>query len=48
VVTNTLPIPDDKRFDTLRVVSIAGLLADAIDAVFTDRSVSELFDGDNV
>src|SRR5689334_3001984 len=48
VVTNTLPIPDDKRFDTLRVLSIAPLVAEAIDAVFEDTSVSELFDGDNV
>ena len=42
------PIADDKQFDTLRVLSIAPLLADAIDAVFDDRSVSELFGGDNV
>jgi ribose-phosphate pyrophosphokinase len=48
VVTNTLPISDDQRFDTLRVLSIAPLLADAIDAVFEDGSVSELFGGDNV
>jgi ribose-phosphate pyrophosphokinase len=48
VVTNTLPIPDDKRFDSLRVLSIAPLIADAIDAVFEDTSVSELFGGDNV
>jgi ribose-phosphate pyrophosphokinase len=48
VVTNTLPISDDKRFDNLHVVSIAPLLAEAISAVFEDRSVSELFDGDNV
>jgi ribose-phosphate pyrophosphokinase len=48
VVTNTLPIPDEKRFDALRVLSIAPLLAKAIDAVFEDGSVSELFDGDNM
>src|SRR5689334_9390218 len=48
VVTNTLPISDDKRFDNLRVLSIAPLVAEAIDAVFEDTSVSELFDGDNV
>ena len=48
VVTNTLPISDDKRFDTLRVLSIAPLLAEAIDAVFEDGSVSELFGGDNM
>jgi ribose-phosphate pyrophosphokinase len=48
VVTNTVPVADDKRFDNLRVLSIAPLIADAIDAVFEDRSVSELFGGDNV
>ena len=48
VVTNTVPISDEKRFDNLRVLSIAPLLAEAIDAVFEDGSVSELFGGDNV
>jgi len=48
VVTNTVPIPSEKRFDSLRVLSIAPLLAEAIDAVFEEGSVSELFDGDNV
>ena len=48
VVTNTVPITDDKRFDSLKVLSIAPLVAEAIDAVFEDRSVSELFGGDNM
>jgi ribose-phosphate pyrophosphokinase len=48
VVTNTVPVADDKRFDNLEVLSIAPLLANAIRAVFEDRSVSELFGGDNV
>jgi ribose-phosphate pyrophosphokinase len=48
VVTNTLPISDDKHFDALRVLSIAPIVAEAIDAVFDDASVSELFKGDNV
>jgi ribose-phosphate pyrophosphokinase len=48
IVTNTLPISDEKHFDNLRVLSIAPLLADAINAVFEDGSVSELFGGDNV
>jgi ribose-phosphate pyrophosphokinase len=48
VVTNTLPIPDDKRFDTLEVLSIAPIIAEALDAVFADTSVSEIFRGDNV
>jgi ribose-phosphate pyrophosphokinase len=48
VVTNTVPIPDDKRFDALTVLSIAPILAEALDAVFEDTSVSEIFRGDNV
>jgi ribose-phosphate pyrophosphokinase len=48
VVTNTLPIPDEKRWDGLQVLSIAEIIADAIDAVFEDTSVSELFHGDNL
>ncbi|HEY3672120.1 MAG TPA: ribose-phosphate diphosphokinase [Acidimicrobiia bacterium] len=48
VVTNTLPIPSEKRFDTLEVLSIAPIIAEAIDAVFEDTSVSEIFRGDNV
>jgi ribose-phosphate pyrophosphokinase len=48
VVTDTVPISDEKRFDNLRVLSIAPLLAEAIDAVFEDGSVSELFGGDNM
>jgi len=48
VVTNTLPIPEERRLDKLHVVSVAGLIADAIDAVFEDTSVSEIFGGDNL
>ncbi len=47
IVTNSLPIPSDKQFDSLRVLSIAPLIADAIDAVFEDTSVSEIFQGEN-
>jgi ribose-phosphate pyrophosphokinase len=47
VVTNTLPLPDDRRFDKLEVLSVAEIIADAIDAVFEDTSVSEIFGGDN-
>jgi ribose-phosphate pyrophosphokinase len=45
VFTNTLPIPDDKRFPTLTVLSIAPLLARAIEQVFEDGSVTNLFNG---
>jgi ribose-phosphate pyrophosphokinase len=45
IVTNTLPIADDKRFDKLTMLSIAPLVARAITEVFTDGSVTSLFDG---
>ncbi|MCU1594517.1 MAG: ribose-phosphate pyrophosphokinae [Frankiales bacterium] len=45
IITNTLPIPDEKRFDKLTVLSIAPDLARAISAVFEDGSVTDLFDG---
>lgn len=48
VLTNSLPIPDDKRWDNLTILSVAPILADALDAVFEDTSVSEIFKGDNV
>ena len=45
VVTDTLPIPDEKRFPTLTVLPIAPLLARAIHEVFDDGSVTSMFDG---
>jgi ribose-phosphate pyrophosphokinase len=48
VVTDTVPIPDDKQLDKLEVLSIANLVGDAIEAIFEDKSVSELFGGENL
>ena len=45
VVTNTLPIAEENRFDNLTVLSIAPLLGRAIKEVFEDGSVTSLFDG---
>ena len=44
VLTDTVRIPEEKRWDGLTVLSIAPLLASAIRAVFEDGSVAELFD----
>src|SRR4051812_20415441 len=46
VVTDTLPIPDEKRFDKLTCLSIAPLLSMAIKEVFEDGSVTKMFDGE--
>ena len=48
VVTDTLPFPKDRRFDKLEVLSVAKIIADAIDAVFEETSVSEIFGGANL
>ena len=47
VITNTLPLPSEKQFDKIEVLSIAPLVASAIHAVFEDESVSEIFGGEN-
>jgi ribose-phosphate pyrophosphokinase len=45
IFTDTLPIPDEKRFPAMSVIPIAPLLAEAIHQVFEDGSVTSLFDG---
>ena len=47
VVTDTLPLPSEKRFDKLEVLSVAPIIADAIESVFEDTSVSDIFGGHN-
>ena len=44
VVTNTIDIPEHKRFENLRILSVADLLAKAIDHVHSNESVSQLFE----
>jgi ribose-phosphate pyrophosphokinase len=48
IVTNTLPLPPERRIDKIEVISVAKIIADAIDAVFEDTSVSEIFGGRNL
>jgi ribose-phosphate pyrophosphokinase len=45
IFTDTLPIPDEKRFAKMSVLPIAPLLARAIHEVFDDGSVTSLFNG---
>ena len=45
IVTNTLPIPPEKEFAKLTVLSIAPLISKAIRAVFGEDSVTSLFPG---
>ena len=47
VLTDTLPLPPEKQLAKIEVLSIAPLIADALNAVFDDTSVSEIFGGEN-
>jgi ribose-phosphate pyrophosphokinase len=48
VVTDTLPLPPERRFEGLEILSIASIIANAISAIFEDSSVSEIFGGENL
>ncbi len=49
IITNTLPTPADVEvLDKLTVLSIGPILADALQAIFADSSVSGLFMGENL
>jgi ribose-phosphate pyrophosphokinase len=43
VVTDSIPIPPDKRTAKTTVISVAGLLGEAIRRIHADQSVSDLF-----
>lgn len=49
IVTNSLPVPDDAQgLPNLKVLSIGPIVAEALQAIFMESSVSEIFLGDNV
>ena len=43
VITDTIPLPPDKYSPKIKVLSVAPLLADAIQRIHEDNSISELF-----
>jgi ribose-phosphate pyrophosphokinase len=47
IVTDTIPLREGEDQSKIVVLSTAGILADTIMNVFTDESVSELFQGEN-
>ena len=44
VVTNTIQLPEEKRIDKIKTISVAPLLVDAIDRIHNEKSVSPLFE----
>ncbi len=45
IITDTLPIPEDRKFEKLTTLSVAPLIARAVREVFDDGSVTSLFNG---
>lgn len=44
VLLNTLPIPEEKKIEKMKILSVAPLFAEAMTRVFTNGSISKLFD----
>ena len=44
VLLNTIPLPEEKKTDKIKVISVAPLFAEAMTRVFTNGSISTLFE----
>ena len=44
VVTDTIPLSEEKKIDKIEVVSVAPIFAEAIKRIYSNESVSKLFD----
>ncbi len=44
VLLNTIPMPEEKKLDKMKFLSVAPLFAEAMTRIFTNGSVSRLFD----
>ena len=44
MVTNTIHVPEARRFDRLKILSVADLFAQAIECVHENKSVTKLFE----
>lgn len=43
VVTNTIPLPKERKLDKIKILSVAPIFGEAIIRIYEDQSVSELF-----
>jgi ribose-phosphate pyrophosphokinase len=47
VITNTIPLPLEKRLDSIQVLTVAPLLAEAIRRIHSNKSISQMFNSDD-
>ncbi|MGO1712052.1 MAG: ribose-phosphate pyrophosphokinase, partial [Senegalia sp. (in: firmicutes)] len=43
IITDSIPLSEEKQIDKIEIVSIAPLFADAINRIYSNKSVSKLF-----
>lgn len=43
ILLNTIPIPEEKKLDNMTILSVAPLLAEAIERIYEDKPVSPMF-----
>lgn len=44
IITNTIPLPEEKKTDKIRTISVAPVFAEAISRIYRNISVSKIFD----
>jgi len=44
VILNTIPVPEEKKIKKIKTLSVAPLFAEAMIRIFTNDSISRLFD----
>ena len=44
IITDTIPLPKEKKIDKIEIVSVSGLFAEAIKRIHSNESVSKLFE----
>ena len=47
VVTDSVPLPAEKRLEKIEVLTVAGILGEAIKRIHRHESISEIFEGEN-
>ena len=44
IITNTIPLPPEKKLDKIKVLSVAPMFGEAMIRIYKQLSVSSLFD----
>ena len=45
VILNTIPLPEEKQIDKIKVISVGSLFAETLMRIHENESISKLFEG---